>query len=545
MNVPAMVSAVFGALIFSWIAGMSVLDPRQVGWVFHGDWQWHFLGWHFFRHEPWHLPPGALTTYLEPIGTAIGYTDSIPLVALLLKPIASLLPNPFQYLGLWLLLCFALQGFFGSLLVGMWTQHSLARTVGGCLFVLMPTLLARLAHPALCAHWLLLWALWLALRAPPLVGRAGLRQHVGVSLLSALVHPYLAVMVLAILFALWAKRGIATGHVALADSALHVAAATAAVGLGWWASGLLSVARADDLSTLGLGQFSSNLLGIINPGWRSRFLPALPWFSAEQEWEGFHYLGAGLLVLCAGAAIYAMKAIRHVELASLPLPIVLLCLGVFSLSPRVTFADRVVIDLLPYVGDASVFRATARFFWPLAYASVAAAIGLLAAVLSRRTASAVLLGALLLQLSDLANWYVSLHRGFREPEFLQASAPHASKAWDEALQRFQHMRLYLPNFCEGEAPLSIAQSAYLAGLHGLALNDGFAARIPAVKLMAECVRLRQELVDGTLDSTTVYVVAPSLLREFQNHTRATNCRTIDNVAVCAAPAPQDRQSVKW
>ena len=49
---------------------------------------------------------------------------------------------------------------------------------------------------------------------------------------------------------------------------------------------------------------------------------------------------------------------------------------------------------------------------------------------------------------------------------------------------------------------------------------------------------------GSLSGLSL-AVAPSLLREFQNHTRATNCRTIDNVAVCAAPAPQDRQSVKW
>ncbi len=224
MNVPAIVSALFGALMFSWIAGAGILDPREIGWVFHGDWQWHFLGWHVFRHEPWHLPPGTLTTYLEPIGTAIGYTDSIPLVALALKPFAPLLPNPFQYLGLWLLLCFALQGFFGSLLVGTWTESVLGRTAGGCLVVLVPTLLARLGHPALCAHWLLLWALWLALRAPPLSGGAGLRQHVAVSAVSGLVHPYLAVMVLAILLALWAKRTIAAGWSAAADGGRHFVA---------------------------------------------------------------------------------------------------------------------------------------------------------------------------------------------------------------------------------------------------------------------------------------------------------------------------------
>jgi hypothetical protein len=545
MNVPAAVSALVGALMFSWIAGVSILDPREIGWVFHGDWQWHFFGWHFFRHEPWHLPPGLLTTYLEPIGTSVGYTDSIPLVALVLKPFAPLLPNPFQYLGLWLVLCFALQGFFGSLLVRVWTENALVRTVGGSLFVLVPTLLARLAHPALCAHWLLLWALWLALRGPALSGAAGLRHHIALSLVSGLVHPYLAVMVIAILLALWAKRTIAGGWIAAAEGGMHFIAAGGAVLVGWWTSGLLTLASADDLSTIGLGQFSSNLLGVVNPGPRSQFLPALPWFSAEQEWEGFHYLGAGMLMVCGVAAIRAVSVARRVELASLPLAIVLLGLTAFSLSPRVTLGDRVVLDLLPYVGDTSVFRATARFFWPMMYALVAAGIGSLAAVLTRRAAAALLLGALVLQVADLGNWFLSLHRGFHDPAFLHAKAPRPSAAWADVLPHFQHMRLYLPNFCDGPAPLALVDAAYLAGRHALALNDGVAARTPAGKLAVECERLRQELAEGTVDSRTVYVVAPALVPEFQTHERGATCRSIDSVAVCVATASANRLPVAW
>ena len=56
-------------------------------------------------------------------------------------------------------------------------------------------------------------------------------------------------------------------------------------------------------------------------------------------------------------------------------------------------------------------------------------------------------------------------------------------------------------------------AAYLAGLHGVGLNDGFAARTPAAKLTAECERLRQELADGAVDDTTVYLVAPALVAD--------------------------------
>ena len=95
--------ACLGGLFFFWIAGLRVLTPTEFGWVMQGDWRIHFLGWQFFRNEPWHWPPGRIEGYLHaPAGTAIGFTDSIPLVAFAPKPFSGLLPVTFQYLGIWL-----------------------------------------------------------------------------------------------------------------------------------------------------------------------------------------------------------------------------------------------------------------------------------------------------------------------------------------------------------------------------------------------------------------------------------------------------------
>ena len=75
----------------------------------------HFLGWHFFRNEPWHLPLGLNWAYGMEMSSSIVYTDSIPLLALIFKPFSNYLPTLFQYTGLWILICFALQGTFGWL----------------------------------------------------------------------------------------------------------------------------------------------------------------------------------------------------------------------------------------------------------------------------------------------------------------------------------------------------------------------------------------------------------------------------------------------
>ena len=84
---------VTGAVFFLSILGTKMIDPTQIGWVMRGDWQWHFIGWHFFRHEPWHFPLGKITNFFYPVGTSIGYTDSIPLLAFILKPFDSILPD--------------------------------------------------------------------------------------------------------------------------------------------------------------------------------------------------------------------------------------------------------------------------------------------------------------------------------------------------------------------------------------------------------------------------------------------------------------------
>ena len=162
--------ALIGASFFLWIAGTRALDPGEIGWLMRYDWPIHFFGWHFFRSEPWHVPPGLLNSYYTPIGTAIGFTDSIPLVAFALKPFSAWLPATFQYIGPWLCLCFTLQGAFGAWLMSQWTPRAWVQATGAAFFVLVPALLIRIGHPSLCAHWLLLWALAIAVREQPTFG---------------------------------------------------------------------------------------------------------------------------------------------------------------------------------------------------------------------------------------------------------------------------------------------------------------------------------------------------------------------------------------
>ncbi len=297
--------ALIGGTFLAWLTGTRPLDPTGIDWIMKGDWVPHYFGWHYFRAEPWHWPPGTIHGYYAPLGSSIGLTDSIPLAAYLLKPLAPLLPQPFQYLGLWLLSCFVLQGALAARLVGRWTPSPVLQALGGALFVLMPTLLARIGHAALCAHWLILWALLVASRDPSQRFRPAAWGALGLA--SGLTQPYLAAMVLPIL----AAAALAKTTVAATTRVMALGWAVAATVFGWWLSGLFVLQGEGSLAGGGLGYYSMNLLAPISPfGW-SAVLPELPIAGDGQAYEGFQYLGLGVLLLIAVAAVVAWQRRGH------------------------------------------------------------------------------------------------------------------------------------------------------------------------------------------------------------------------------------------
>ena len=66
------------------------LWPTNTGWLLHGDWAQHYLSWEFFRSTPWQFPLGTLENYFYPLTSNIGYTDAIPLMAFIFKPLSVL-----------------------------------------------------------------------------------------------------------------------------------------------------------------------------------------------------------------------------------------------------------------------------------------------------------------------------------------------------------------------------------------------------------------------------------------------------------------------
>ena len=140
---PRYAAAFLGFVWFLEIGGGPTLNPTHIALIMSGDWLQHWLGWLFFRHDPWTFPLGTISSLPYPVGTTIGFTDSNPLVSLLLKPFSPAAVE-FQFIGPWFALCFVMQGYMGAALASTVTGGPGSSSSAATLFVLSPVLVARL-----------------------------------------------------------------------------------------------------------------------------------------------------------------------------------------------------------------------------------------------------------------------------------------------------------------------------------------------------------------------------------------------------------------
>lgn len=117
-NMLALFAALAGVIVFTLLFDPSIINPVHAGWLASGDPAQSYLGWLFFRQEPWSLPLGLTHTLGMEQASSIVYSDSIPLLAIFFKLWRAWLPSTFQYDGMWLCACYALQGYFAYRLCG-------------------------------------------------------------------------------------------------------------------------------------------------------------------------------------------------------------------------------------------------------------------------------------------------------------------------------------------------------------------------------------------------------------------------------------------
>jgi hypothetical protein len=534
----ALFGAVLGLFVFEASLGIALAHPRYIDWLLYGeDARVHFLGWHMYRHAPWTFPIGQTPSFVYPFGTSVGLTDSIPILAFVFKALDSLLGTDWQYIGLWLLSCWVLQGVFGALLVSTATSSAVLQALGASLFVMSPPLLLRWGHAALSAHWMLLAALWLYF-APwaRQSARRSLMAWAALVGVASATHPYLAAMILALAGASHMRAVIERPAKWLSAAVLPLSLLAMWSGFALWQAGYF-VRGSGISSELGFGDYSMNVLAPLMPGVSSAIFGPGPFASrSAAQYEGFSYPGAGLLMLALVAIAAVALGRRRAEqpprwLLHAPLVAVCVVMIVFAISPRVTAGTRVLFEYPAAVwGPLGVFRASGRFVWVPFYAATAVVIAVIVKTMPFRVAAAVLAAVVLLQAYDLNAAY----RGARSIRTMRWQGPLFNAFWSEAPRHYKHLTLWPTNLCEpsGRA-LDYVPFALVAGRAGATLNGGFEARNDLRHFVDYCRSFEARRTRGEVSDDDLYVMAPGYRSGVELRARQpVTCFEVDGYSVC-------------
>lgn len=484
----------------------AILDPVNIGWLLGGtDVGQNALGLAaYLRAGDW---PGTRNALLSgPEGVTLLFTDSNPLLGLLLWPVARWLPAGVQVIGLWLLLCTMLHAFFAWLLVRSAAPDFLTAWIGTALLTLLPTLFSRIVHPNLCAHWLILWALWLFIDQRRARSAGWWALLLGIA---ALVHAYMLVMVAAIwgsaLLAALAERpplrsviAMAIAHALVAGMVVALMVLNGAVGGGY-------------VSTGTFGAFPMGIDGLFNPGNPSytALLPSTP-EDHGKGYEGFQYLGAGLLLLVIAAVpLLALVratpdeqgAVRRLRWL-IPAFVVLTLL---ALGSHFHWQGRTVL-VLPFpqrlVDLLDPVRAAGRLFWPVAYCLVFVAI-LAAYRLERSRALLLVAAAFALQIIDIAPMFAAIRTVTATADNRETYHRTHDARWPAIIAAAQVIEFHPPSVTED---LQLLQEiSWRAMLACRPTSFTYAAR-ETDETRARLARAVAALASGRIDPTHLYIL---------------------------------------
>lgn len=377
-NIICIIAAFIGAVIFILIYGFHILNPFYTDWLMNGgDLMQHYLGWEFFRKSDWFFPIGMTNQLSYPVQTSVIFTDSIPLFAVFFKVFTAGIEGRFQYFGFFGISCFMLQGFWAARLLQRWLTDKGQVLLGSAFFILSPVVIFRMYyHTALAAHWIILISIYLCA-----VHKENYQKLVKTSLQWAIVgvlvgsiHLYfvpMCAMLLGgyVLYSFVEERKIKINYIIPG-----ISFGIGLFGTVWLLGGLTS--GIDTGSSDSLGYYSFNLNGFLNPIGYSKVMKWLDVYT-EGQYEGFSYLGLGVIILLVGAIVGFVLLWKSwfQKMKKSWLKVVIVAGVIFTLillaaSPKITFNSHLLLEL-PDIDIVmkywSIFGSSGRIVWPVYY----------------------------------------------------------------------------------------------------------------------------------------------------------------------------------
>lgn len=519
-----------GRIVFVTIYGTGILDVTNDSLIANGyiekDMMQHYTGWMLFRNSPWQFPLGVGQNIAYPYGSAVSYTDSIPLFAVFFKIFNNFLPETFQYFGLFVILCFMLQGGFAALLADMFNTDLLGDCLVAAILTFSPVMIERaFRHCSLTAHFLVLAALYYYFRNKGRNDIKGLMPFFIINALAITIHPYFLPFTFGIMFAFCLENFIL--HKKFISSVMYIISSIACTLLVGYAIGAFYVGGS--MSSIGYGLYSMNLNALFNPisqgfdNWSSvlEIKPNFSYQTTASAWygqiEGFNYLGLGVLAFIpVSVLLFVVKRKKNIfrdilefVLHNFGIIFSTAALTIFALGDWITYGGLKIFRLpIPdsiIFGIFGIFRANGRFGWLLVYMIVGVVIYCILSYVPVKV-SAVLLAVLLVLQSYDMRGVISDKKAYFTGESRYSATQDVpallkSSFWDTAAQQFDVVyRTYEPvdNKC-----IEIAQKF---AAEGKGVNTAFEARVDHDAFAAMAQDVRQRILNGELEENVLVLL---------------------------------------
>ena len=511
-------SASLGLFFGVWFIGIKNVFPWNLEWLNgKGDGSYDQLTFEFFRKSPliqW--PVTAMPNYVSGSGQVLGSGNG--LFAVPAKIIGQVVPGEFQYLGIWIVLCFCLQGLFAEKLIARLTDLKWFQITAAMSFVVSPILIYRIGemkHFQLGAHWLILAALYFYFDK-----NFRKKQWALLLLISILINIYITAMVVVIFIASNIKNVLYFPKAGIVRIASNFLAPLAALIFGFIFMGYASFGgnakgsnffRLSPIAFMNSGDvsgltFSSAVNGIPSKNVSDFFL---------EEPESFQYLGTGILLGLIISVLLLNRFSKTWNLKSIaPLVVSVFGLFIFALSNRISISGYELTYWWPQLFHdvRQVFRASSRFGWPLYYLLVTTAFCFVLYRLSFTKKFVFAVAVIFVSVADGGN---GIQRVRNE---LSTSNAYVSTIKDEKwtdLAENNDQLFIFPNF-DLDSSLGMSSDypwaerwfdlAKFAVNNDLATNFGGTPRPISDFVVTENLRMQKEFASGKLDSKTIYVI---------------------------------------
>lgn len=361
-------------LVIHFRFGLEALDPRSFKWlmIVGSDWASDYIMWLYYLNADWFFPLGLFDGLAYPLISSVGLTGGIPLISIPFKLIYPYLNQDVQLYGIYIFVCFYLQGYFSYKLLKCFFDDNIGVILSSLFFVLSPVLIDRIGHLNLTAHFIIIAFFYIYFSKLSFARKRNMSLLM--TALSALIHPYLIPFCIVLAFVIFFQHYRSSKSIIkfIFENALNISL----VLILYYLVGNFSLPMNESSST-GLGYYSANLNSLFNPMVKMGIFNKIK-IASSGQYEGFGYLGFSVLILTLVAGFYWIRSAIRIDLKKhLLFILTIVGLFIFSLSNVITLGANELFEIpLPSFIEKiyGTFRSTGRFIWTAHYAVILFAV---------------------------------------------------------------------------------------------------------------------------------------------------------------------------